>query len=389
MVLISVIIPVYNVEKYIEDSLNSVLNQSFKDIEVICVDDESTDNSLRILNEFEARDKRVKVISQKNKGNGGARNTGLKHASGDYVYFLDADDLLFENALEKMYRNAKSNQSDLVIFKITRFYETEDLIYDKPSFPLDEILKNDNYDDFTFNYKEIKPYVMNKGSFGIWAKLYKKEFLDEHGDIFVFPEKTPFGDVRFHVASLILAPRISFIDDYLYKYRLSNPDSITNSRSNRIKIFDVIDSVEDLLIDTGFHEEFKDEFAKFKIYQILHHMSSANSVEYFNKAREEFLKIDADNLNLPVSYKGRYQLLLDSDNYNNYLHELILYGNGRNNKYHIITKTNESEKLKKENKILKKELKELKEAKKDKFGFLKFTKSQRIKSSALKSYYSF
>ena len=139
MVLISVIIPVYNVEKYIEDSLNSVLNQSFKDIEVICVDDESTDNSLRILNEFEARDKRVKVISQKNKGNGGARNTGLKHASGDYVYFLDADDLLFENALEKMYRNAKSNQSDLVIFKITRFYETEDLIYDKPSFPLDEI----------------------------------------------------------------------------------------------------------------------------------------------------------------------------------------------------------------------------------------------------------
>ena len=114
MAFISVIMPVYNVEKYLKNSLNSILTQSFTDIEVICVNDESTDGSLEILKEFEQKDRRVKVINQKNRGNGGARNTGLKHAKGEYVYFFDSDDALFPEALEKMYENITSNESDLV-----------------------------------------------------------------------------------------------------------------------------------------------------------------------------------------------------------------------------------------------------------------------------------
>ena len=134
-----------------EESLNSVLNQTFKDFEVICVNDGSTDKSLNILNDFKKKDDRIRIISQKNHGNGGARNTGLKNATGEYVYFFDADDLLFSNALEKMHGNAINNDSDLTIFKITLFYDKDHLIYNNSAFPFDKIFKNNDFSNFTFN----------------------------------------------------------------------------------------------------------------------------------------------------------------------------------------------------------------------------------------------
>ena len=360
MALISVIMPVYNVEKYLENSLNSVLTQSFTDIEVICVNDESTDGSLEILKEFEQKDRRVKVINQKNRGNGGARNTGLKHAKGEYIYFFDSDDALFPEALEKMYENITSNESDLVLFKVARYVEGEPLNYNRPIFPLDKKFKGKDFDDFTFTYKDIKYYIMDSGYFAVWAKFYKKEFLDEHGDILVFPENTAFGDVRFHIASMILASRISFVNDFLYRYTLSNKNSITQNKSNRMDIFGVVDSVEEFFMKTGYFEEFKDDFIKFKIHQLLFYMFSANSDEYFNRVYEEFSKIKIEDYNVPTVYKGKYELVLDSKNYKNFLRIITSFDNKKNEKYNIITKTKETEKLKKENKKLKNQIKEYK-----------------------------
>ena len=363
MALISVIMPVYNVEKYLENSLNSVLTQSFTDIEVICVNDESTDGSLEILKEFEQKDRRVKVINQKNRGNGGARNTGLKHAKGEYVYFFDSDDALFPEALEKMYENITSNESDLVLFKVARYIEGEPLNYNRPIFPLDKKFKGKDFDDFTFTYKDIKYYIMDSGYFAVWAKFYKKEFLDEHGDILVFPENTAFGDVRFHIASMILASRISFVNDFLYRYTLSNKNSITQNKSNRMDIFGVVDSVEEFFMKTGYFEEFKDDFIKFKIHQLLFYMFSANSDEYFNRVYEEFSKIKIEDYNVPTVYKGKYELVLDSRNYADFLRTITLFDNKRNEKYNIITSTRESEKLKEENRKLKNRIKEYKSRK--------------------------
>lgn len=358
MVLISVIMPVYNVENYLENSLNSILTQSFKDIEVICIDDESKDKSLEILKDFERKDNRVKVISQKNKGNGGARNTGLKHASGDYVYFIDSDDTMFPEALEKMYCNITSNRSDLVLFKVARYIEGEPLNYNRPIFPLDKKFVGENFDDFTFTYKDIKYYIMDSGYFAVWAKFYKKEFLDNYKDIFVFPENTAFGDVRFHIASLILASRISFVNDFLYKYTMSNVNSITQTQSNRMDIFKVVDSVEELFINTGFYEEFKDDFIKFKIHQLLFYMFSANSDEYFNRVFQEFSKIRIEDFDVPAVYKGKYELVLDSRNYADFLRTITLFDDKRNEKYNIITATRESKKLIEENKKLRRKIKE-------------------------------
>ena len=102
MVKISVVIPVYNVEKYLEQCLDSVIAQSFEDIEVICVNDGSTDSSLEILKRYANNDSRIKIISQKNKGAGAARNVGIENAAGEYVYFMDSDDYLNADAFERL-----------------------------------------------------------------------------------------------------------------------------------------------------------------------------------------------------------------------------------------------------------------------------------------------
>ena len=100
---ISVIIPVYNVEKYLRECLDSIVNQTFKDIEIICVDDGSTDKSLEILREYEQKDKRIIVISQPNKGVSTARNIGMQQATGKYMMFVDSDDYITQNACELIY----------------------------------------------------------------------------------------------------------------------------------------------------------------------------------------------------------------------------------------------------------------------------------------------
>lgn len=120
--MISVIIPVYNVEDYLHDCINSILNQTFQDFEIICVDDCSTDSSLKILEDFSKKDDRVKIVRNKlNSSLGYSRNNGLKHAAGKYVLFLDSDDWLDLNTLEILYDIAEKESLDVLMFKIINF----------------------------------------------------------------------------------------------------------------------------------------------------------------------------------------------------------------------------------------------------------------------------
>ena len=130
MVKVSVIVPVYNVENFLKECLDSIVNQTLYDIEIICINDGSTDNSLAILESYAKSDDRIKIISQENKGLGAVRNVAFNHISGDYVFFIDSDDYIDLNTLKKLYENAISNDSDLVFFKIARFDEEGNLNYD-------------------------------------------------------------------------------------------------------------------------------------------------------------------------------------------------------------------------------------------------------------------
>ena len=159
---ISVIIPVYNVEKYLSECLDSIVNQTLKDIEIICVNDGSTDNSLSILQEYASKDKRIKIIDKENEGQGYARKVGLDIVSGEYILFCDSDDKYFlNNVFEKLYFEMDKNKSDLMIFRFIRGNNKE-------SFKLE-------------SDKPIKTSVFIFAlSFAPWFKIYKKSFLDRY-----------------------------------------------------------------------------------------------------------------------------------------------------------------------------------------------------------------
>ena len=367
---ISVIIPVYNAEAFLDESIPSLLNQSFKQIELVCVNDGSKDNSLEMLNKFAKDDSRVIVIDQENGGCGAARNKALEYAKGEYVYFFDPDDYILPNTFEELYRNAVINDTELVMFKIARFRDGEPIDYSIPGFPLEEVFKNVDFDNFSFNYKDIKKYVLN-ASFAPWTKLYKKELLDRYDD-FKFPTNIAFDDAPFHVFSLLRAKSISFVPEFFYHYRLSNPNSIINTASNGIDIFRICDIVENFLRDNGFIEEFKDEFDLFKITQVLNYILSTNTEEYFIKAKEEFLNIELSQNHLIDDYKfKRYQLILDSNNLYEYLRGHYSFEirelDERNNELKEENKKllSKNKELTKSNKKLRNNVKELKEFKKN------------------------
>ena len=120
---VSVIIPVYNTENYLRECLDSVLAQTLREIEVICVDDGSTDNSLNILKEYQNKDTRIVVLTQENRSAGAARNYGLSIAKGKYLSFLDSDDFFDKELLRKAYKNAEKNNADIVVYKFKRYNE--------------------------------------------------------------------------------------------------------------------------------------------------------------------------------------------------------------------------------------------------------------------------
>ena len=291
MTKVSVVMPIYNVEDYLKDSLYGLLNQSLEDIEIICVNDGSTDNSLEILNDFAQNDSRVKVIDQENTGAGIARNNGMKMAQGEYIHFIDADDIVTTDMLEKLYNNAISNDSDLVVFKVARFNDRT-VNYKHPIFNLEKVFPNVDFNNFSFSHSDIKMNVLNY-SFAPWTKFYKREFLEKNN--LEFPDISSYNDVLIHVKSMLKASKISFVPEFLYFYRLDNANSITNDPTKHFNIFNVISSVEDFLIEEGFMDEYKNEFDLFKINQISRHMVPPVTEEYFKVAKNEFLSIDVSN----------------------------------------------------------------------------------------------
>lgn len=311
---VSVIIPVYNVENYLSECLDSVCNQTLSNIEIICVNDGSSDDSLKILNQYRQVDDRIKVISQNNRGLSASRNNGLKEATGRYIYFLDSDDYIDITCLEKLYNNAVSNDSDVVLFKFQNVDDNKNVHKRGVEFKIDKIFGDIDYNHFNFTYKDVRRHVMNS-AFSACLKLYKREFIE----LFEFPIGVHFEDVPVHVKVMLNAERISFVPEFLYYYR-SNPDSILNSNANGFDIFKVIDMVEEYLKENDFYDELENEFIFFKIAQILVYIESTNSEEYFIMAKDEFSNIEIKNKKSLKKYALiGYRNVLNSKNYRDYL----------------------------------------------------------------------
>lgn len=213
---LSIIIPVYNVEIYLEECIESVLSQKTNEVEIIAVNDGSTDNSLKILQNYERHNKKIVVIDQVNGGLSKARNIGLEHAKGEYVYFLDSDDYLLSNALKNMLDFIQSNNLELALFNALNsneeYYFSESIIIN--SHKKEEFLIEMDSLDFSL------PPVP------VWLYLYRRDFIEKHGLIFL--DGLLHEDVHFTLKSIIIASRIGLKNIPIQYHRVQREGAITS-----------------------------------------------------------------------------------------------------------------------------------------------------------------
>ena len=220
---VSVIIPVYNVEKYLRQCLDSIINQTLKEIEIICVDDGSTDKSLKILQEYKEKDNRFIILTQQNQHAGVARNNGLKIAKGKYLSFLDSDDFFELNMLEEMYNKAEKDQSDIVVCE----YKSYNNVTKKNM----KHIKIDNYfvNSSPFSFKNMPNKLCGVCNPNPWTKLFsRKLFLDNN---LQFDSTICFNDFTCVMTALAVANKISIINKPFIHYRINQKTNLTGSVS--------------------------------------------------------------------------------------------------------------------------------------------------------------
>lgn len=221
----SIIIPIYNVEAYLTDCLNSVLNQTWNDFEVICINDGSTDKSLQIAEEFASKDKRIKIISQPNGGLSAARNTGIRTAKGEYLFFLDSDDWIENFTLETLDNNL-GQAPDILCFSGQRHFENGTLEEADQAY-CEEAINGWEY----YNKYALKPTKFHFVS--VVLRIYKRSFLEKH-QLF-FEEEIYHEDNLFTPIVCYYAKNIKVISDPLYTYRIREGSITTSSDKKQLR----------------------------------------------------------------------------------------------------------------------------------------------------------
>lgn len=310
---VSVIIPVYNVEKYLPQCLDSVVNQTLPDIEIICVDDGSTDSSLDILKDYARRDKRITVLRQKNMRAGIARNAALTVAKGKYIHFLDSDDWVDVHTYETVYACIERNSSDMAVFCWNNVTE-----YDRAG-PNSKLPFAGCVNVSNENIPMINPEI--------WNKLYKIDILNKYK--IRFPHVCFGEDTNFNMQYLCVIKTAYYIDNKLYNYRINNESLVSQVVSGR-GVHRLLESIKGYKYSIAFIK--KQNLFEEKLYVILFKLSSTlnNFIckflplrEYrqaFEYIRKEILK--------PISksyYKNfKLLLLIANKKYNEIIHVLGL-----------------------------------------------------------------
>ena len=256
MVKISVILPVFNAEKYIKQSVESVLNQTFDDFELIVVNDGSTDSTSDILKSF--ADSRIKIINQSNQGPGAARNHALEIVNGEYIMFLDSDDWYSPDALEISYNEAVKHNTDVTFFQMINYNDGE--VYENDWFDLKTF--DESFENRAFNPSETPGSIFDL-SVGVCQKIYNADFLKRIDA--KFPEGIFFEDMPFFYYVYLKAERVSIIKKHLY-YRRKHDESITHVVDE--KFFDTVEAGQVLMrifIENDWYEMYKFDLLAYKI----------------------------------------------------------------------------------------------------------------------------
>ena len=275
---ITVIMPIYNTEEYLREAIESVISQTYTNLEIILVDDGSTDSSPRICDEYAKEDNRIKVVHQKNMGLSGARNTGLKNATGQYLMFIDSDDKFEIDTCKILYNKAKQKDADFIIANYINIDE-DGKKWEKPIFSV-------KYKETELSIKECEKsfYLMNSS---VCNKIFKKSFIDSLGIKFI--EKLPAEDAIFTTYCFVRARKVYYIPDIIYEYRQRYKDSISHSCTKQY--FDGINKAYRII-----YENFKDneqiQYYRYFYAKSIHYMlhKLIDSIELSKEQKIEVLK---------------------------------------------------------------------------------------------------
>ena len=280
---VSLVVAVYNLEKYIAECLDSIINQTFNDIEIICVNDGSKDNSLDILEDYSLKDSRIKIITQPNQGSGAARNTGLAEAKGEYVQFLDGDDYFELEMVGKLYNLAKKHDADISACSSRKVDDNGNITETRnPNSPVNLLKTPFNR---PFSYKDFPNDFFDLLGAVPWNKIYRRDMLIENN--LRFPKLTGPDDLTFVFMAQACAKNIAVIDDELINYRFSRPGSVFTYRANYAS--DIIRAsviVQDFLVKTGKYEYLKTAYLNAFKSAIRWETSLCNEEQYENFLRE-------------------------------------------------------------------------------------------------------
>lgn len=284
MTKVSIIVPVYNVEEYIDRCLKSLVNQTLKDIEIIVVNDGSPDNSEEIILKYEKKYNNIKYLKKKNGGLSDARNYGLKYAKGEYIAFVDSDDYVSKDIYEKMYEKAKEGNFDLVVCNLNYVYD-------------DRIVKcSSNINKDTTNIKKSMLNIYPAA----WNKLYKKSLFDNNVR---FKKGVWYEDVEFIYRLLPYIKTIGTISDYSYQY-IQRDNSIIKTIDSRL--YNYIDNWNGI-IEFYKKNDFYDEYKKELEYCYVRYLYATFIKQACNYSKEEYDKAVNTAINNVKKYFPKYR----------------------------------------------------------------------------------
>lgn len=263
---VSVIVPVYNVEKFIDKCLNSIVNQTLKEIEIIVVNDGSPDNSQKIIDKYVKKyPEKVQSFIKENGGQGSARNLGIEKAKGEYISFVDSDDFVEKDMYKKLYNKAKENNYDIVVCG---------------NYNVSEDYQNKNIDAFINNYNTDLENIFF-GKMAVWNKIYKRDILIKNK--LEFKEKVWYEDLAFTLKAIMNSNTFAFIDEPLYDYLIREGSTMNNSNVKRN--LEILEAFDDILSYIK-HNKKEEYFDKVEFLAIDH---------IYISAIVRILKANADN----------------------------------------------------------------------------------------------
>lgn len=309
---LSFIIPVYNAEKYLEECLQSILCQTLKDIELLCIDDGSTDSSPTILQKFSELDSRVKAITVPNGGVSAARNRGLQEASGEYIWFVDSDDFLAdEHAAAHLYEKARTAEADIVVFSYVELDQQSGKRH------LRSVAST-----FAHHEHPVKTTDLGKDIFTMpgqaWFKIYRKEFLSRNSIRFD-PSYAFHEDFKFLLEVMLGEGTILFVQEHFYVYRVAaGTSACDNVNRHYDDVFRVVDDTYRLISSSHCDDATMASYLANRINSVSYwsqKVSGPAKKAYYVRMRKLFLELEAEHgslirQTLPNRLRSRYKKIL-------------------------------------------------------------------------------